>query len=99
MLFAGKKEMKEKPESKQKKSCFFTNENTSTRASKLIEPRKDQRSSKLIKSSVSTLHLNEKDSSGMKENIQAKKPMKNLRNTDPIKRNLSIQMKDVINLV
>jgi hypothetical protein len=99
MLFAGKKDMKEKPESQQKKSCFFTNENTSTRASKLIESRKCQRSSKLIKSSVSTLHLNEKDTSDMKENIHAKKQKKDFRNTDPTKRNLSIQMKEVINLV
>jgi hypothetical protein len=66
MLFAEKKDLKEKPESQQKKSCFFTNENTSTRLSKLIESRKDQRSSKLIKSSASGLRLNEKDSSGMK---------------------------------
>jgi hypothetical protein len=99
MLFAGNKQLKEKPEPQQKKSCFFTNENTSARVSKVIEPRKAQRSSKLIKQSFSTLNLNERETNEMKENIQKINLKVGLRSTDPVKRNLSIQMKDIMNLV
>ena len=99
MLFAGNKELKEKPEPQHKKSGFFTNENTSARVSKVIEPRKVQGSSKLIKQSFSTLNLNERETREIKENIQKIKSKVALRSMDPVKRNLSIQMKDIMNLI